>query len=88
MPLKVYDETIGVLRTSIHKAKLGANEKQQAIKQLTVLAQEVEKSFIPNPFFDNVVKKEREESYKYNGMTAMGKAQTPRSKKNQQLKLF
>jgi uncharacterized protein len=88
VPLKVYDETIGVLRTSIHKAKLGANEKQQAIKQLTVLAQEVEKSFIPNPFFDNVVKKEREESSKYNGMTAMGKAQPPRSKKNQQLKLF
>ena len=88
VPLKVYDETIGVLRTSIEKAKLGANEKQQAIKQLTILAQDVEKSFIPKPFFENVVRKEREESYKYDGMTVMGKAQPPHSKKNQQLELF
>ena len=88
VPLKVYDETIGVLRTSIEKAKLGANEKQQAIKQLTILAQDVEKSFIPKPFFENVVRTEREESYKYDGRTVMGKTQPPRSKKNQQLELF
>jgi hypothetical protein len=88
VPLKVYDETLGVLRTSIEKAKLGANEKQQAIRQLTILAQDVEKSFIPKPFFENAVKKEREESYQYDGMTVMGKAQPPRSKKDQQLKLF
>jgi hypothetical protein len=88
VPLKVYDETIGVLRTSIEKAKLGMNEKQQAIKQLSVLAQDVEKSFIPKPFFNEVVRKEREESYKYDGMTVLGKAQRPPSEKNQQLKLF
>jgi hypothetical protein len=88
VPLKVYDETINILRTSIEKAKLGANEKQQAIKQLTMLAQDVEKSFIPKPFFEDVVRKEREESYKYDGMTVMGKARPPHSKKNRQLKLF
>ena len=88
VPLKVYDETISVLRTSIEKAKLGANEKQQAIKQLTMLAQDVEKSFIPKPFFENVVRREREESYKYGGMTVMGKAEPPPSRKNRQLKLF
>ena len=88
VPLKVYDETIGVLRTSIEKAKLGMNEKQQAIRQLSVLAQDVEKSFIPKPFFNEVVRKEREESYKYDGMTVLGKAQRPPSEKNQQLKLF
>ncbi|HYI77773.1 MAG TPA: DUF763 domain-containing protein, partial [Chryseolinea sp.] len=59
VPLKVYDQTIGVLRTSIEKAKLGMNEKQQAIRQLSVLAQDVEKSFIPKPFFNEVVRKER-----------------------------
>jgi uncharacterized protein len=88
VPLKVYDETIGVLRTSIEKAKLGMNEKQQAIKQLSVLARDVEKSFIPKPFFNEVLRKEREESYKYDGMTVLGKAQRPPSEKNQQLKLF
>jgi uncharacterized protein len=88
VPLKVYDETIGVLRTSIEKAKLGMNEKQQAIKQLSVLARDVEKSFIPKPFVNEVLRKEREESYKYDGMTVLGKAQRPPSEKNQQLKLF
>jgi len=32
--------------------------------------------------------KEREQSYKYEGMTVTGKAQPPVPKKNQQLKLF
>ena len=80
VPLKVYDETIGVLKRSIEKAKLGANEKQQAIKQLTVLAQDVEKSFIPKPFFEDLVRKEREQSYKYEGMTVMGKVATAEEK--------
>jgi hypothetical protein len=88
VPLKVYDETINVLRTSIAKARLGMNEKQQAIKQLSTLAQDVEGSFIPKPFFDDVVKKEKEESYKYGGMTVMGKEPAPKSKGNDQLKLF
>src|SRR5690606_8777556 len=38
VPLKVYDETINVLKTSVEKAKVGLTEKQQAIKQLSVLA--------------------------------------------------
>ena len=88
VPLKVYDETLGVLKRSIEKAKLGLNEKQQAIKQLMVLAQDVEKSFTPKPFFEDLVMKEREQSYKYEGMTVMGKAQPPLPKKNPQLKLF
>ena len=88
VPLKVYDETISVLKTSIEKARMGLTEKQKAIRQLSVLAQKVEESFIPKPFFEDVVNKEREESYKYGGMTVMGKSEPPKPKKNQQLKLF
>lgn len=87
VPLKVYDETINVLKTSVEKAKVGLTEKQQAIKQLSVLAKKVENSFEPHPFFDDVVKKEREESYKHGGMTVFGKAKPPQSKGGQ-LKLF
>lgn len=86
VPLKVYDETIGVLRNSIEKAKLGMSEKQKAIQQLSVLAQQVERDFVPKPFFDDILAKEREDSYKYGGMTVMGKAKPPG--RNQQLKLF
>jgi hypothetical protein len=88
VPLKVYDETIQVLKTSIEKAKLGMTDKQKAIQQLSVLAQTVEKSFHPKPFFDDIISKEREESYRYNGMTVAGKAQPPKKLRDQQLKLF
>ncbi|WP_276368286.1 DUF763 domain-containing protein [Chryseolinea sp. H1M3-3] len=87
VPLKVYDETIGILKTSIDRAKLGLGEKQQAIQKLSAMAQKIEKSFVPNPFFDEVLATERDNSYKYDGMTVMGKAQPPKLK-NQQLKLF
>lgn len=88
VPLKVYDETIHVLKTSIEKAKLGMTEKQNAIQQLSVLAQKVEDSFQPKPFFNDVLAKERADSYKYEGMTVMGKAQPPKKGNSQQLKLF
>lgn len=87
VPLKVYDETIKVLKTSVEKAKVGLTEKQQAIKQLSVLAKKVEESFEPNPFFDDAIRKEREESYKHGGMTVFGKSKPPQ-KKSGQLKLF
>ncbi len=87
VPLKVYDETINILKTSIDRARMGLSEKRQAIQQLSVMAQKLEESFVPRPFFDEVVAKERNNSYKYDGMTVLGKAQPPKSK-NHQLKLF
>jgi hypothetical protein len=87
VPLKVYDETISMLKTSVEKAKVGNSEKQHAIKQLSTMAQNVEKSFVPRPFFDELVEKERAVSHQYDGMTVKGKATPPKSK-NQQLKLF
>ena len=88
VPLKVYDETINILKTSVEKAKIGSTDKQKAIQQLSVLAQGIEKNFHPKPFFDEVMQKEKDESYKYGGMTVFGKAQPPKKNKPQQLKLF
>jgi uncharacterized protein len=91
VPLKVYDETINVLKTAVEKAKLGNSDKQNAIKQLSVMAQKIEKDFEPRPFFDEVIQKERDDSHKYGGMTVFGKATPPKSKKpraSDQLKLF
>ncbi len=85
VPTKVYDETISVLQTAIHKAKLGNSEKNEAIKRLTQVAQRAEKDFIPNANFDKVVEQERENSWKYGGRTVFGKAKPP---VQQQLKLF
>lgn len=85
VPTKVYDETIGILQTAIHKCKLGNNDKNEAIKRLTNIAQQAEKDFIPNTNFDKVIEEERNNSWKYGGRTVFGKAQPP---KQQQLRLF
>lgn len=84
VPLKVYDETINVLQNSIEKAKLGDKDKQQAIKNLTLAAQSLEKGFEPDPdSFEKLVGRERNESYKYGGRTVFGKVEPPK-----QLSLF
>jgi hypothetical protein len=85
VPIKVYDETIGTLQTAIHKAKLGNNEKNEAIKRLTQVAQRAEKDFTPNANFDKVIEEERNNSWRYGGRTVFGKAQPP---KPVQLRLF
>jgi hypothetical protein len=85
VPTKVYDETIGVLQTAIHKAKLGNQEKNDAIKRLTQVAQRAEADFTPNADFDKVIQQERDNSWKYGGRTVFGKARPP---VQQQLLLF
>jgi hypothetical protein len=87
VPLKVYDETIDALKTAVTKSRLGETDKQQAIKQLSVMSATIEKNFEPHAFLDDVIKKEREESYKHGGMTVFGKAQPPKQLPSQ-LKLF
>jgi hypothetical protein len=85
VPLKVYDETIAVFQTAVHKAKLGDKERSDALKSLHQLAAKAEKDFIPNQRFDELVEKERAESWKYGGQTVFGKAKPV---KGVQLRLF
>jgi hypothetical protein len=85
VPIKVYDETLGVLQTAIYKAKLGQSEKSEAIKRLSKIAENAEKDFIPNANFDKVVEQERNDSWRYGGRTVFGKAKPPIE---MQLKLF
>jgi len=87
VPTKVYDETIHVLKSAIQKAKLGQTDKQKAIKKLSELAQQAEKDFIPNDNFDQLIEKERNESWKYGGRTVKGKAKRP-GQGTEQLRLF
>jgi hypothetical protein len=87
VPLKVYDQTIGTLKSAVEKAKIGQSDKSKAIEQLSKLSLKVEDSFEPKPFLNDVIQKERDQSYLYGGMTVMGKAQPPK-RKNYQLDLF
>jgi len=85
VPIKVYDETLGVLQTAIYKAKLGQTEKSEAIKRLSKIAENAEKDFVPNANFDKVIEQERNDSWRYGGRTVFGKAKPP---VEAQLKLF
>ncbi|MDT3403069.1 DUF763 domain-containing protein [Mucilaginibacter terrae] len=85
VPVKVYDETLKVLHTSIQRSKLGNNDKVEAIKKLSQIAQQAEHGFIPNADFDKVIENERNESWRHGGRTVLGKAKPPAEK---QLRLF
>jgi hypothetical protein len=89
VPTKVYDETIGTLQYAVEKAKLGIKDKAEAIKKLHQIAARAEKDFIPNSNFDELIQKERGDSWKYGGKTVFGNAKPPRrSVKGVQLRLF
>jgi hypothetical protein len=88
VPVKVYDEVIDTLHSSIRKSKLGVTDKNEAIKRLHQVAVRAEKNFVPNSNFDALIEKERQESWKYGGRTVYGKAAPPKSKRGVQLRLF
>jgi len=88
VPTKVYDETIEVLKRGIEKAKMGHTDKQEAIKSLHKIAANMEKDFVPNNSFNELIAKERADSYKYGGRTVFGKAQPPKKEQGRQLDLF
>ncbi len=86
VPTMVYDEAIQTLQNAVQRAKLGNTEKNEAIKNLSKAAQQLEKDFQPNNNFEQLIERERNNSWKYGGRTVFGKAQPP--KPNTQLKLF
>jgi len=89
VPLKTYDETISILENAVNKAKLGNTDKQEAIKKLHQLSLQAEKNFTPSQNgLDEVIKEERENSWKYDGQTVFGKVKKPESKVPVQLSLF
>ena len=85
VPTHVYDETISTLKSSVEKAKMGETDKQEAIKKLTKLAQKAEENFTPNDNFEAVIKKEKDDAWKYGGRTAKGYSKPPQP---EQLSLF
>lgn len=86
VPTKTYDQTIDVLRNALERAKLGNTDKQDAIKNLTLAAQAIEKNFMPNANFYKVIGQERRDAWKYGGRTVFGKSKPP--KDQGQLNLF
>ena len=69
VPLKIYDESIRVLRDSIEKSKLGYKDKSDCIRRLHNVALNVEKNCAPEVDFDAAIRYEREHSAEWDGKT-------------------
>ena len=82
VPTRVYDETIEVFDKAIRQARLGEKDKSNALKNLSKISQEMEKSYTPSNYFDDWVQHERDTSYKYGGKTVFGNAKKPQKKED------
>jgi hypothetical protein len=71
VPVKVYDETIRVLKRAVEKARLGSSETLAAIRRLDAQARALEAS-VSGPTFAQFLKQERGSSDSLGGRTVGG----------------
>jgi len=76
VPLKVYDRTIGVLRSAISKAKLGQSEELAAIRRLDEQARRIERH-ASGPSVEALFAEERARSHDYGGRSVFGPEPPP-----------
>ena len=69
VPLKIYDESIRILRESIEKSKLGYKEKSDCIRRLHTTAMNIEQNCAPQVDFDKVIEFEKNHSKEWDGRT-------------------
>jgi hypothetical protein len=71
VPLRVYDETIRVLKSAVQKAKLGTDEELGALKRSDDQARRLERH-ATGPTVPELIAEEREHSSEYGGRTVFG----------------
>ena len=76
VPLKVYDRTIGLLKTAVQKAKLGQSEELAAIKRLDEQAGRLERH-ASGPSVEALFAEERSRSHQYGGRSVFGAEPPP-----------
>ena len=71
VPVKVLDETIGVLKSALTSAKLGNDERLDAIRRLDAQARQLEAT-ASGPSFGDFTAEERRRSHEYGGRSVFG----------------
>jgi hypothetical protein len=71
VPVRVYDETIGVLKRAVTNAKLGREEELAALKRLDDQARTLERT-ATGPSVDAFIEAERARSAEYGGRSVFG----------------
>lgn len=76
MPTTVLDRTIGVLKQAVSQARLGNEEKLQAIRRLDAQARLLEPS-ATGPSLEDCIAGERRDSHSYGGRSVFGWEKVP-----------
>jgi hypothetical protein len=71
VPLRVYDETIRVLKSAVHKAKLGNDEELAALRRLDDQARILEGA-ADGPDIESLIEAEHRASHAYGGRSVFG----------------
>lgn len=88
VPLKTYDDSLGVLRRALDAAKLGHTEKLEGFRRLDALTRTVEQQRQPLADFAAAVQHEREISPSLGGRTVFDDRRTKKKPADSQLSLF
>jgi hypothetical protein len=79
VPLKVYDQTVAVLKRAVERAKLGDGDRLAAIKRLDDQARRIDVAALTPAQFDDAVAAERRQTIELGGRTvADDRARRPR----------
>jgi hypothetical protein len=71
VPIKVYDETIKVMKSAVGQAKLGREEELQALKRLDDQARQLER-YVTGPDLKEIVAGEFRKSHEWGGRSVFG----------------
>lgn len=71
VPLKVYDETIGVLKSAVQKARLGREEEVAALRRLDDQSRQVER-YATGPSLKEIIAGELDQSHLLGGRSVFG----------------
>jgi hypothetical protein len=80
VPLKVYDETIGVLKSAVHKARLGRDEQLGALKRLDEQSRRLEYA-ATGPTLKGLIAEEFAHSHMHGGRSVFGWEPNPDAKR-------
>ena len=88
VPLKTYDESLGVLRRCLERARVGEPDRTDGLRRLDRLVRQVEQQYRPEADFKNILNHERQISPSLNGRTVMDDKREPPPARPEQLRLF
>ncbi len=78
VPLKVYDETINVMKSAVRKGRLGRDEELAALRRLDDQSRALER-YVTGPDLKEIVAGEFDNSFSYGGRSVFGWEPAPNS---------